>query len=166
MIRTCTNVLCVSECTHSPSLSFPLLLLSPSLQKHCSIPLHIAAHEGHLDTVKRLVDGGSNMNYQDKVRGKLVDYNNIKLVEPDYNNYSFSVFSSWLCNYSYTQCTICLSQDGATPLYDASSKGHTDVVDYLIRAGASINLAKTVWRLHYTMQCIQCTLYMMQSLMS
>ena len=119
------------------------------------------------------MDGGSNMNYQDNVRGKLV--------EPDYNNNdmfasSFSVFSSWLCNYNnncYAQSSIlsdssamCFSQDGGTPLWDASLKGHTDVVDYLIRAGASINLAKTVWRLHYTMQCIQCTLYMMQSLMS
>ena len=61
---------------------------------------------------------------------------------------------------------ISVIQEGATPLYIASQKGHTDVVDYLIRAGASINLAARVWRLHYTMQCIQCTLYMMQSLMS
>ena len=59
-----------------------------------------------------------------------------------------------------------LSQAGATPLWDTSRNGHTDVVDYLIRAGASINLATMVWRLHYTMQCIHCTLCMMQSLMS
>ena len=67
--------------------------------------------------------------------------------------------------YAHTH-NIIHTQFGGTPLWDASNEGHTDVVDYLIRAGASINLACTVWRLHYTMQCIQCTLYMMQSLMS
>ena len=68
--------------------------------------------------------------------------------------------------YAHTHIIIIHTQGGATPLYCASYGGHTGVVDYLIRAGASINLADTVWRLHYTMQCIQCTLYMMQSLMS
>ena len=36
---------------------------------------------------------------------------------------------------------ISVVQDGATPLYIASNKGHTDVVDTLIRAGVSVNQA-------------------------
>ena len=90
MIRTCSHVpvYCVYQNTHTLLPSPPLL---SSSQKHRSIPLHIAALKGHLDTVKRLMDGGSNINHQNNVRGKLV--------EPDYNNNgsSFSVFSSWLC---------------------------------------------------------------------
>ena len=52
--------MCVSEYTHSPSLS--------SSQEQRSIPLGITAQNGHLDTVKRLVVGGCNVNYQNKVR--------------------------------------------------------------------------------------------------
>ena len=50
----------ISEYTYSPSLS--------SSQEERAIPLAIAAQNGHLDTVKRLVEGGSNVNYQNKVR--------------------------------------------------------------------------------------------------
>ena len=52
------------------TLSFPLLPSPPLLsssQNGRSIPLAIAAHEGHLDTVKRLVEEGSNINHQNKV---------------------------------------------------------------------------------------------------
>ena len=34
-------------------------------------------------------------------------------------------------------------QDGISPLYAASQKGHTDVVDLLVRAGADVHLATT-----------------------
>ena len=34
-------------------------------------------------------------------------------------------------------------QDGFSPVYVASQKGHTEVVDLLIQAGADINLATT-----------------------
>ena len=40
-------------------------------------------------------------------------------------------------------------QTGSTPLYIASQNGSTDVVDTLIRVGASVNQACMVWRLHY-----------------
>ena len=37
-----------------------------------------------------------------------------------------------------------LSQDGATPLFIASQKGHSDIVTILIRSGANINMAMNV----------------------
>ena len=40
--------------------------------------------------------------------------------------------------------TIILSQNGETPLFVASQKGHSDTVTILIRSGANINMAKNV----------------------
>ena len=37
----------------------------------------------------------------------------------------------------------CQTQDGVSPVYVASQKGHTDVVDLLVQAGADIHLATT-----------------------
>ena len=37
----------------------------------------------------------------------------------------------------------CQSQDGYSPVYVASWKGHTEVVDLLVQAGADIHLATT-----------------------
>ena len=67
MICTCSHipVYCVYQNTHTLLPSAPLL---SSSQEQRSIPLGIAAQEGHLDTVKRLVEGGSNIDHQDKVR--------------------------------------------------------------------------------------------------
>ena len=66
MMCTCSHipVYCVYQNTHTLLPSPPLL--SSSQDQHCD-PLGIAAQEGHLDTVKRLVEGGANVNYQDKV---------------------------------------------------------------------------------------------------
>ena len=67
MICTCSHipVYCVYQNTHTLLPSPPLL---SSSQEQRSIPLHNAADEGHLDTVKRLVEGGSNIDHQNKVR--------------------------------------------------------------------------------------------------
>ena len=43
------------------------------------------------------------------------------------------------------------TQNGMTPVHFASDKGHTDVVDVLVQAGADIHLATKV--LHYSRQC-------------
>ena len=37
----------------------------------------------------------------------------------------------------------CQTQDGFSPVYAASQKGHTEVVDLLVQAGADIHLAST-----------------------
>ena len=37
----------------------------------------------------------------------------------------------------------CQTQDGFSPVYLASQKGHTEVVDLLVQAGADIHLATT-----------------------
>jgi len=36
-------------------------------------------------------------------------------------------------------------QNGTSPLYMASQKGHSEVVEVLLKSGADPNLAKTVW---------------------
>ena len=58
----------------------------------------------------------------------------------------FNKTMSLLYIHLYTHIIIPLTQDGATPLYIASEKGHRDIVNILIRNGADINLARNVWR--------------------
>ena len=67
MICTCSHIpmYCVYQNTHTLLPSPPLL---SSSQEKRSIPLNIAALKGHLDTVKRLVEGRSNIDHQNKVR--------------------------------------------------------------------------------------------------
>ena len=52
-----------------------------------------------------------------------------------------------------------LTQDGATPLYIASEKGHDDVVNTLLKNGARINLARNVCGDALVQKCIIVMLY-------
>ena len=41
-------------------------------------------------------------------------------------------------------CFLSMTQDGASPLYKASEKGHDDVVQLLLDGGASVDLPTKV----------------------
>ena len=58
----------------------------------------------------------------------------------------YNVFLHFTLIGHYYPSLLPLTQDGATPLYAASGKGHSDIVDILIRNGADVNLATNVWR--------------------
>ena len=45
--------------------------------------------------------------------------------------------------YVHLICSFTLYQINTTPLYVASEKGHHDVVQSLLRAGAEVNIAKS-----------------------
>ena len=47
---------------------------------------------------------------------------------------------------SHVQCSVvCSLQNGVTPVYSASSKGHTAVVQLLIENGADISICDEVY---------------------
>lgn len=46
---------------------------------------------------------------------------------------------------SYIHVYTFTIQNGFSPLYSASEKGHTEVVDILLKHGADPNLATKVW---------------------
>ena len=54
-------------------------------------------------------------------------------------------FGHLLLVHSFLHVIVPLTQDGTTPLFIASERGHSDVVNVLIRNGADINLARNVY---------------------
>lgn len=59
------NIIVCTLCRQLPSSPYPLYV-SPQTSPH-SVPLGVAAQEGHKKTVDRLLKGGANINHQDKV---------------------------------------------------------------------------------------------------
>ena len=66
----------------------------------------------------------------------------------NYNAFLFMSPLILLCIYvhAYMQ-TILFIQNGVSVLYSASERGHTEVVDALLKSGADPNLATMVWGL-------------------
>jgi cytohesin len=102
----------------------------PLTAEPCSVPLTIAAGNGHLQTVERLAD--PNLP-------KTVEPYSVPLEIAATNGHAETVErlleGGALINYQ--------RPDGVTPLFMASQNGHTNVVDVLLRHGADPNLAKT-----------------------
>ena len=66
LLCACSDV----SCLHT--LPLPLLSMHPPLQGTHSTPLIKAAEKGHVQTVKKLLNGGANVNYQNKVRSNVI----------------------------------------------------------------------------------------------
>ena len=68
-----------------------------------------------------------------------------------------------MCTSSHVQNTVhYLSQDGATPLFKASQKGHSDTVTILITSGANINIPAEVYTCRLTIHIVYDGLLMTQ----
>ena len=58
--------------------------------------------------------------------------------------YDKAVTNNVTCTYFISYPVFSTKQNGFTPLYNASDKGHTSTVEVLLRNGADPNLATTV----------------------
>ena len=67
MLFYCAHVVMQAPHIFSLTLSYFSNCVHPVVQEHHSLPLGIAAEKGHTETVKALLEGGANINDQDKV---------------------------------------------------------------------------------------------------
>ena len=144
-----TIVQCISrKYTHEFLMNFflALCLVLTCHQERGTIhsgetPLMIASRGGHVDIVRLLIEAKAQVNIQKEVwlllppQNTTSSYKCKNIVEGVGKHAAFCVFN-----------TICLTQDGATPLWIASQEGHSDTVNTLIRNGANINQPRNVGR--------------------
>jgi ankyrin repeat protein len=88
-----------------------------------------AAENGHIEVVRILIAAGATLQVLDKVR--VPDHAFIALQLSNYNSY---------------RCGA--GQDGRTALMLASLKGHEEVVELLLAAGADLHLQNNVSELN------------------
>ena len=67
MLSYCVNVVMQAPHTFSLTLSHFCNCMHLVMQEHHFLPLGVAAEKGHTETVKALLEGGANINDQDKV---------------------------------------------------------------------------------------------------
>ena len=106
----------------------------PPTQNAQSVPLGIAAQEGHIETVERLLEGKANVNYKDKVRSTICQYAYM---------YVILVITSALIQWRIL-CCIFSTQLGHTALFFASLNGHRKIVQMLLQQCADVNISNTV----------------------
>lgn len=111
-------------------------LLSSTAQDGFS-PLYAACFAGHTAVVDTLLKGGAQPNLATMVL-------DIPAFLHASDRASVHHFHS-------------LSQDGASPLLAASNKGHTEIVDILLKKGANLNPDTTVRILYMHVHCVHCT---------
>ncbi|XP_065559806.1 serine/threonine-protein phosphatase 6 regulatory ankyrin repeat subunit B-like [Artemia franciscana] len=95
-----------------------------------SIPLYLAALEGHTEIVECLIQSGADLNIKCTYLG----------------NFPLHV-AAWNGNTQTVECLLKSGPDinirnnyGETPLYLAASTGHTETVECLIQSGADLNI--------------------------
>ena len=121
----------------SPSLFISPSLLSLPLLQQGDSPLYWAARHGHLDVVQFLCECGASLDSQDKVR---------RLYQPiSFCNHT--MYMAFIC--SLFPCFLpfflpCPPQSGETALHVSARYGHPEVLAFLCRSGANLNLQDKV----------------------
>lgn len=92
-------------------------------------PLHQAASDGDITTVKRLIDGGADVNAQ-TVNGWTPLHYTIEMGEGD---------AAAIALVKMGADVNVQTKDGDTPLHLAAGHGLTDVITALVEAGANVN---------------------------
>ena len=125
----------------------------------------IGSFKGHLEVVKKLIEAGADINQANKV-GLTCDWIRVQIrlilmffihppnmhLFPLYLSHSllFFIFTFKFLSLLTCMCTCdafvpsLLTQNNSSPLFMASQKGHHDVVQTLLGAGADINIARFV----------------------